>query len=151
MEASYGAAGRAPGAQTLHQLTQPVIHVAPDRRSASVRTRLFRVDAHAEGEDVYAAGAYELTLTREDGVWRIASMVLDHTWAAPYSEGWAGVTPGFMWRDVADPEAVAADAAPDCPPTGSGAPPFPEVAELRMHYDNPVTGRGGAPSEPVCR
>src|SRR5690606_16089921 len=94
LAAAYGPRGRTEGALDTHQLIQPVINVAADGQSAQIRVRLWQVHAKAEGDAYYVAGIYEGRVARESGVWKIASLTLDYTWAAPFTGGWASVVGG---------------------------------------------------------
>jgi hypothetical protein len=116
---------RYPGKKTadfvlLHQLIQPVIHVAPDGQSASMRVRLFQLAGGSGGNGSWIAGVYECGTGLEDGVWKFREMKLEYTWTADYRRGWANI----------DEKAKAIVASP-----------FPKIADLPFHYTNPVTGR----------
>ncbi len=76
-------------------------------------------------------------------MFKIARMDLDYTWSANYSTGWARVAP----RRAA-PAAAAAPARPasnmpppDAPLRGPAGAPYPDVAVMAFHYNNPVSGR----------
>ncbi len=105
---------------TVHQLIQPVIHVAPDGQSAKMRVRLFQLGGASGGNGLWLAGSYECRTGIEDGVWKFKEMDLDYTWIADYKGGWAHVS----------------DAA-----KGIVATPFPKIVDLPFHYANPVSGR----------
>ncbi len=105
---------------TIHQLIQPVIHVAPDGQSAKMRVRLFQLGGESGGSGHWIAGVYETRTILEDGVWKFAAMDLDYTWTANYKGGWAKV---------------------DDSGKGIINTPFPEIIDLPFHYKNPVTGR----------
>ena len=116
---------RYPGKKTadfvlLHQLVQPVIHVAPDGQSARMRVRLFQLAGPSGGSGSWIAGIYECRTGLEDGAWKFMEMKLDYTWTADYKRGWANI----------DDKAKAIVASP-----------FPKIADLPFHYTNPVTGR----------
>jgi hypothetical protein len=51
-----------------HQLIQPVIHVAPDGRSARMRVRLFQLAGASGGAGSWIAGIYECSTAIEDRV-----------------------------------------------------------------------------------
>jgi hypothetical protein len=104
----------------LHQLIQPVIHVAPDGQSANMRVRLFQLAGPSGGSGSWIAGIYECRTGVEDGVWKFKEMDLDYTWTADYKSGWARV---------------------DDRKKGIVAAPFPKIVDLPFHYANPVTGR----------
>jgi hypothetical protein len=153
--------GRTPGVLAIRQTTQPVIDVAPDGSSAKIRERVLQVGGRVGADGEWLAGVYESAVVLEDGVWKLASMDLDYTWAAPYRGGWAAAATGGFQPDSgvgSDPGvgAVArkADARgtppftrpsglppPDRALRGPVRPPFPEILPLPFHYANPVSGR----------
>ena len=103
---------------TVHQLVQPVIHVAPDGGSAKMRVRLFQLGGVSGGSGMWIAGVYECKTAIEDRVWKFRAMDLDYIWTADYKGGWARVSgKGFV------------------------AAPFPKIVDLPFHYVNPVSGR----------
>jgi hypothetical protein len=104
----------------IHQLIQPVIHVAPDGQSAKMRTRLFQLAGPSGGNGSWIAGVYECRTGIEDGVWKFTSMDLDYIWTADYRGGWAHVNEKSK---------------------GVVSAPFPKIIDLPFHYINPVTGR----------
>jgi hypothetical protein len=116
---------RYPGKKTadfvlLHQLIQPVIHVAPDGQSASMRVRLFQLAGASGRNGSWIAGVYECRTGIEDGVWKFREMDLDYTWTADYKNGWAHI----------DEKTKAIVTSP-----------FPKITDLPFHYANPVTSR----------
>jgi hypothetical protein len=104
----------------IHQLIQPVIHVAQDGQSAKMRTRLFQLAGPSGGNGSWIAGVYECGTGIEEGVWKFTSMDLDYIWTADYKGGWAHI------NDKAK---------------GVVAAPFPKIVDPPFHYRNPVTGR----------
>lgn len=155
----YGSGGRRAASMTLHQKTAPVVTVAPDGRTAFIRTKLFQLNSARDGDGSYMQGIYENKLVRERGVWKIARMDLDYTWSANYSTGWARVPERAARPPATAPAAApsaprpAAPAAanarpmppPDGPLRGVTTAPFPGLATMAFHYPNPVSGR--APPE----
>jgi hypothetical protein len=105
---------------TIHQLVQPVIHVASDGQSAKMRVRLFQLGGASGKSGYWIAGVYETKTIMEGGAWKYAAMDLDYTWTADYRGGWANVDDGGK---------------------GIIQTPFPEIIDLPSHYKNPVTGR----------
>jgi hypothetical protein len=104
----------------LHQLIQPVIHVARDGQSAGMRVRLFQLAGPSGGSGTWIAGIYECRTAIEDGVWKFKEMDLDYTWTADYKDGWARIN----------------EKAKGIVPS-----PFPKIVNLPFHYKNPVSGR----------
>jgi len=105
---------------TVHQLIQPVIHVAKDGKAAKMRVRLFQLGGASGGNSMWIAGVYECRTGLEDGVWKFTAMDLDYTWTADYRSGWARISGNSK---------------------GIVAAPFPKIVDLPFHYRNPVTGR----------
>jgi hypothetical protein len=128
---------KSPNFLTVHQVVQPVIHVAADGQSAKIRTRLFQMGGVANGEGSWLSGIYENTTLLEDGAWKLSGMDLDYTWQAPSRGGWVRVTAP---PNVPTP-ALTRDFPPDRPLRGPIAPPFPKVQTVPFHYTNPVSGR----------
>ncbi|RYG88806.1 nuclear transport factor 2 family protein, partial [bacterium] len=63
--------GRTANFFTIHQVTQPVIHVAPDASSAKARLRLFQAGGNADGSSgSWIGGIYENTALVENGEWK---------------------------------------------------------------------------------
>ena len=115
-----------------HIQWQPVIHVAPDGRTAKIRSSMMQQLAFGPRASMGAA-VYENEAVKEDGVWKLK---LDHaynTWTAGYDGGWAK-SPG---RYVPGPSKTY---PPDAPPSLSFKM-FPTVYDIPFHYANPVSGR----------
>jgi len=139
----YGDAGRRPGFMAIHQKTQPYVTVAPDGRSAQIRLRLFQFNSQLDADGSYISGIYENQAKLEDGVWKIAGMDLDYVFLASYTGGWAAVEEGSAMRFAPSPESVA-KYPPDGPLRGVTFAPYPEIAPMGFHFDNPVSGRAPA-------
>jgi hypothetical protein len=128
---------KSPNVLTIHQVVQPVIHVAADGRSSKIRSRLFQLGGPAGGEGSWISGIYENTAVDEDGTWKLSGMDLDYVWTAPSRGGWVRVkTP-----PTAPAVAMTKEFPPDRPLRGSVAAPFPKVHTVPFHYRNPVSGR----------
>ncbi len=82
----------ADGASDVHQITQPVIHVAADGRNAKIRVRLLQIGGPSGGNGAWTAGVYENETVKEDTGWKLKTMNLYRTWTASYREGWARAT-----------------------------------------------------------
>jgi hypothetical protein len=128
---------KSPDFLTIHQVVQPVIHVAADGRSAKIRARLFQLGGPAKGEGSWIGGVYENTAVIDDGSWKLSGMDLDYVWTAPSRGGWVRVTT----PPAAPQVAMAREFPPDRPLRGSIAAPFPNVHTVPFHYRNPVSGR----------
>lgn len=155
--------GRTANFFTIHQLTQPVIHVAPDARTAKARMRLFQAGGNADGSSgSWIGGIYENTALVENGEWKFGVQDLHHIFNASYRNGWARVGPEMRGkalkgrepgpRDVAGGgitqglggarggPSLATEFPPDRPIRASQYS-FPEISEPAFHYANPVSGR----------
>lgn len=132
--------GALPRLLAFRLVTQPVIHPSSDGRSARIRARLFQIDAREEADDLYVAGIYEASVALEGADWKLASLDLDHTWAASHAEGWARVDAERIAEYFTPPE-TALRVRPDGPLRGPEHPPFPRITDLAFHYANPVSGR----------
>src|SRR5207248_2366193 len=67
---------------TIHQIVQPLIHLAPDGKSATIRARLLKVGGKARE---FASGTYEGRAINSAGVWKLQSLTLKNTWLSPFS------------------------------------------------------------------
>ena len=95
---------------------QPVIDVAPDGRTAKIRSRLLQLARDDKGRPIWGGGIYENQLVKEDGVWKFKRFHLYRTYRLTYKGGWA------------KPQAGEGQVIPS-----SFTPPF--------HYANPVARR----------
>ncbi len=141
----YGENGPSAANQTLHGKTQPYVSVFEDGEHAQVRTRLLQMNSTPTGPGSMIFGIYENQVVKEDGVWRIHGMDLDYTVLADYARGWTGVDPADSRRFAPPPEQLARFDI-DAPLRGETFAPYPRIAPMGFHYDNPVTGR-----EPALR
>ena len=155
--------GRTPDFFTIHQLTQPVIHISEDGNSARARLRLFQCGGSADGASgSWIGGIYENTAVKENGEWKFGVQDLHHIFNASYRNGWArvGASAGAKSRPAAKPtgrdvpgggiqQGLGGAAAPsrfavEFPPDRpirSKQYAFPQIVEPAFHYRNPVTGR----------
>ncbi|MEO8260022.1 MAG: nuclear transport factor 2 family protein [Acidobacteriota bacterium] len=138
----------------LHWLTQPVILVASDGRSASMRTRLFQPGSSRTRGSGLAGGMYHNQAVLEDGVWKLWSVTIDeHYFSSPTYEG--------GWSSAKDPDPATARRPatpsngypPDIPLTTLGERErgfrggtgdmvvWPGILPMWFHYKNPVSGR----------
>src|SRR5262249_27566161 len=85
--------GRGATTFTIHQLTQPVIHVSEDGKNAKARFRLVQLGGTANGSSgSWIGGIYENTAIWENGEWKFGVQDLHHIFNAPYRNGWAKYT-----------------------------------------------------------
>jgi len=138
----------------LHWRTQPVILVASDGRSASIRSRLFQPASSSARAMGFGGGMYHDQVVLEDGVWKLWSVTIDeHYFSSPtYEGGWSSAkdpVPSTAPR----PPAQANDYPPDIPLTKLGERErgfrggtgdmivWPSLLPMWFHYKNPVSGR----------
>jgi hypothetical protein len=144
---------------TIHQLVQPVIHVAADGLTARARLRLFQCGGAADGSSgSWIGGIYENTALYENGEWKFGDQDLHHLFNASYRNGWArfgdgaAKMPAVAGREVAGggiqqglggasrPAAFLTELPPDRA-IRSRQYAFPVITEPAFHYRNPVSGR----------
>ena len=130
----FGRGGEGPVAGRLgnHLQLQPVIHVAPDGKTAKIRIRLWQQMSQGDRASL-GAGVYENEAVKEDGIWKFSVVHTYNTFTANYKGGWVN-SPG---QGMPGPSATY---PPDGPPTMVFAM-FPKVYLIPFHYPNPVTGR----------
>jgi hypothetical protein len=134
--------GRGATSFTIHQLTQPVIHISEDGQSAKARFRLFQGGGAANGSSgSWIGGIYENTAVKENGEWKFGIQDLHHIFSASYRNGWGKMPArqGTVGSAAAAPR-VLQDMTPDRP-IRSRQYAFPEIVEPAFHYKNPVSGR----------
>ncbi len=155
--------GRTPNFFTIHQLTQPVIHISADGNSGNARMRLFQCGGNADGSSgSWIGGIYENTAVKENGEWKFGAQVLYHIYNASYRNGWARAGAEMRGKTLAGKAAsdrdvagggiqqglggaasgprIAQEYAPDRP-IEARQYAFPDIVEPPFHYPNPVTGR----------
>jgi hypothetical protein len=136
----YGEGGPNDAFQAIHQKTQPYVTVFDHGSRAFVRTRLFQFNSADEGPGSWISGIYENQVIKEDGIWRIHGMDLDYVWLGDYDTGWTGIDPEASSRFGPPPETIA-EFGPDAPLRGETFAPYPRIAPMGFHFDNPVSGR----------
>ena len=141
----------------IHWRTQPVILVAEDGRSASIRSRLFQAGSSRTRGSGLNGGMYDDQVVLEDGVWKLWSVNIDEFFfQSPSYEG--------GWSAAKDPEPTASvrptvqnaqndSYPPDIPLTKLGERErgfrggtgdtiaWPSILPMWFHYKNPVSGR----------
>jgi hypothetical protein len=145
----------------LHWRTQPVILVAEDGRSASIRSRLFQPGSSHTRAMGFGGGMYHDQVVLEGGVWKFWSVVIDeHYFSSPtYEGGWSSA------KDPATPRRPPAPNTtypPDIPLTKLGERErgfrggtgdeiaWPGILPMWFHYKNPVSGRVPEKYWPDC-
>jgi hypothetical protein len=151
----------APGRGGWHWLMQPVIHVAPDGRSAKMRTRLFHPATSATGGGLEGGMYPNNQAVLEKGVWKLWALTIDEPYfSSRFPYGWSKTAPPRQ-----PPTAAARPAGTPAPPTGAQLYPpdipqsllgrrmegfvggtgdairWPGILNMWFHYKNPVSGR----------
>jgi hypothetical protein len=128
----YGQAGLDDGVLHNHMQFQPVIHVAPDGRTAKLRSRALSMMGNYQRGGQWMGGVYENIFEKVDGVWKFKHDRVMNTFFAPYDTG---------WKDLAQraPPGITASNPPDLPPSGS-FDMYPKNYLPEYHYASPVTG-----------
>jgi acetyl esterase/lipase len=115
-----------------HVKMQPVIHVADDGGSATMRARMIQ-QMNFGPRASHGAAIYENEAVKEDGVWKFSKVHAYNTFTAGYDGGWVRSASSSL-------PGPSKDLPPDAPPT-LVFPTFPAVYDIPYHYANPVTGR----------
>ena len=111
----------------------PIVHVAPDGRTAKARWRLFAQEAEYGEFAEWGVGWYENDYVQEGGVWKIARLRSYIRMYTPDQEGWGRTAlPGPTWQ-------LRSELAPDAE-SAIAHEPYPAVPDPAFHYRNPVTG-----------
>jgi hypothetical protein len=143
----------------LHWRTQPVILVAEDGRSASIRSRLFQPGSSYTRAMGFGGGMYHDQVVLENGVWKFWSVVIDeHYFSSPtYEGGWSAAK--LTKRAPPTPNTTY---PPDIPLTKLGEREvgfrggvgeeisWPGILPMWFHYRNPVSGRVPEKYWPDC-
>ena len=143
----------------IHWRTQPVILVAEDGRSASIRSRLFQGGSSRTRASGLNGGMYNDQVVLEDGVWKLWSVNIDEFFfqSVSYEGGWSAAkdpdpNPAAARRPAAQ-NAQTDNYPPDIPLTllgerergFRGGPgdtiAWPGILPMWFHYKNPVSGR----------
>ena len=139
----------------LHLRTQPVIYVASDGRSTSIRTRLFQPVSSRTQSLGFSGGMYHDQAVLENGSWKFWSVAIDeHYFSSPdYRGGWSAAKDPPPGGSSGGAVATAAGYPPDIPLSvlgerqkgflgGTGEPiVWPSILPMWFHYRNPVSGR----------
>ena len=119
---------------------QPIVHVAPDGRSAKGRWHLFAQLAKAGQFHEWGTGIYENQYAKQDGVWKIRRLHLYPTMYTPYDDGWGKTSLPYSRSEPS--------LRPDAPPTHASGN-YEHVFVPPFHYPHPV--KGPQPPRPHAR
>jgi hypothetical protein len=115
-----------------HMHLQPVIHVAPDGKTANVRSRPFIMFGIYGVNAQWGSGIYENRFVKEDGVWKIDYLHGYWTFYTNYEDGWARkASPMFGQYERLPPDR----------PLSVQYEGYPTPFVPPFHYVNPVSGR----------
>lgn len=111
---------------------QPVVHVAPDNRTARARWRAFLIAGQFGERALWGDGPSEVQYAREGDTWKIAKFHWYQTAVVPYEGGWVKNRDanGGLW--------VSERLAPDAPPS-ERYETWPGVYMTPFHYHRPTT------------
>jgi hypothetical protein len=129
----YGQAGLDDGVLHNHMQFQQVIHVAPDGRTANLRSRALSMMGNFNRNATWMGGTYENQFVKIDGRWKFHRDHQINTYFAPYETG---------WKDLAQraPPGITDSNPPDRPPSYA-FDMYPKNFLAPFHYVNPVTGK----------
>jgi len=139
----------------LHLRTQPVILVAGDGRSSSIRTRLFQPVTSRTRAYGFSGGMYHDQAVLENGCWKLWNVAIDeHYFTSPdYKGGWSAAKDPEPGAPGLGTGASSAGYSPDIPLAvlgerqkgfqgGTGDPiAWPSILPMWFHYRNPVSQR----------
>ena len=128
---AIGPEGQLEGLLNENMQLQPIVHVAPDGRSAKGRWRWFAQFAKAGVFHEWGTGVYENDYVKEGGVWKIRHLHLYPTMITPYETGWGKQSLPHSRMEPALP--------PDVPARGK-ASTYDVGFTVPFHYGHPVTG-----------
>ena len=120
------------GALFNHMPFQPVIDVAPDGQTATVRARLIVMFGILNTNAQWGAGIYENDFIKQDGIWKINYLHAYQTFYTLYEDGWAKKSSAIF---------APYDRLPPDAPQSVRYDPYPAAFVPPFHYRNPVSGR----------
>jgi hypothetical protein len=115
-----------------HFQLQAIVTVAADGLAAKARWRAWVQVGDLGGMANWLEGPYEIDYRKEEGVWKIASLIWFPSFTTPYADGWG--------KTFLQPSQESADMPPDRRQTHDGVT-APEPWVMPFHYVHPVTGK----------
>jgi SnoaL-like protein len=128
-----------PGRLNDHMQLQPIVHVAPDGRTAKGRWHVFAQEAQHGEYANWGLGVLENEYVKDGGVWKIRSLHFFTTMYTPYDQGWG--------KQVLPNPGPSSTLPPDRPPTVVYEA-YPSAFVVPFHFENPVTGKPAYPPPP---
>jgi hypothetical protein len=129
---THGGEGLKSGELRESPITQGVIHVAPDGRTAKARWRMLVMSGTYGQDGTWTEGPYENEYVKEDGVWKLSKVHWYTRVKGSYDEGWH--------KKPMPADGPLADLPPDRPPSEKYQP-FPSFYLPPYHYLHPITGK----------
>ncbi|HZF15116.1 MAG TPA: nuclear transport factor 2 family protein [Steroidobacteraceae bacterium] len=126
-----------------HLMMQDIVDVAPDRKTAQARLRVFmqagrHESAGGQQRQWWEGALYENTYAREKGVWKIKVLNYRPVWHADFDSGWAKTRPNYVpFYTKAFPEDPIGPDELQVPKPVL----WPDTDVLEFHYPHPVTGK----------
>ncbi len=114
-----------------HIQLQPVVDVAPDGKTARLRSRELDMTGVYQKWGKWSEGTYENTFVKQNGVWKFKSLHYYPTFISAYDKGWG--------QDAEPAPGESSTLPPDRPPSEVYAI-YPHAFVPPYHYRNPVTG-----------
>ena len=127
-----GIEGPVPGHIGNHFQLQAIVTLSADGLLAKARWRAWVQFGDLNGLANWLEGPYEVTYRKEDGTWKIASLIWFPTFTTPYAEGWS--------KTFLPASQESAKMPPDRAQSHDGKT-APDVWVMPFHYTHPVTGR----------
>ena len=115
-----------------HFQLQAIVTLDAGGASAKARWRAWVQVGDLGGVANWLEGPYEIDYRKENGIWKIASLVWFPSFTTPYADGWA--------KTFLPPSPESTDMPPDRKQTHDGRT-APEPWVMPFHYLHPVTGR----------
>ena len=139
----YGKSGLRPQQLREHMQLQPVIHIAPDGRTAKGRWRALVLLGQFHEYGRWQTGPYECEYRKDHGIWKISKLHWFETFTVPVEGGWKT---RMTQSNVADRKFPAPDR-----PSSVVYDPWPAVSLPPYHYAGPdaIAPLNPAPVPPV--
>jgi hypothetical protein len=129
---THASNGLKPGELRESPITQGVVHVAPDGKTAKARWRMLVMGGTYGQDGTWTEGPYENEYVKEDGVWKISKIHWYTRVKGSYDEGWH--------KKPMPADGPLADLPPDRPPSEKYEP-YPSFYLPPYHYLHPITGK----------